>query len=223
MKLLPMSVVLVTVMTSALQAQTYNGMQADYRVCTQGAGKIANARIVRACTRLIDNAATKNELVGFFHTLRASANTDRRQNCQDATIARRLLKGAKLQEQVRRLAATNCRAESAAPKRRCLKANTDGEIAEGRLSIGHFQDAAGRPQTAYILILAVASCLASDDPDERVERSGKIHIFGSDDRVHLSIRQFVGKVVMVRGRPLPAHTVHHRAPVLMEIREIDAR
>ena len=148
MKRLPMSAVLLMVMTGLLQAQAYDGMEADYRDCTQGSGKIANEQIVRACSRLIDNAAQKNELVGFFHALRASANTDQRQNCQDARVAKRLLKGADLQKQVKRLEAKNCRAASASKIGNCMKANGDNEIAEGRLSVGQYQDAAGRPQTA---------------------------------------------------------------------------
>jgi hypothetical protein len=223
MKVLPMSAVFVTVMAIALQARAYEGMQADYRICTQGAGEVANERIVHACTRLIDNANQKNELVGFFHALRASANTDQRQNCRDAKIARGLLKDAKLQEQIDRLVATNCRAASGGPARGCMQANADGKIAEGQLSIGQFQDAAGRPQSAYILVLPVTACLASDDPDERVDGSDRIHIFASEDRIHRSIHRFVGRTVMVRGRPGAAHTVHHHAPIIMEIQEIDAR
>ena len=75
----------------------------------------------------------------------------------------------------------------------------------------------------YILDLPVASCLASKDPDERVERSGKIHIFASNDSIHKSIGRFVGKTVLVRGSPFPAHTAHHHAPIVMDIQEIDAQ
>jgi hypothetical protein len=223
MKLMALSAVLVTVFTHVLQAQAYDGMQADYRDCTKGAGKVSNARIVSACSRLIDNATQKNELVGYFYALRASASADQEQSCRDAKIAGSLLKGADLQKQVRRLRAASCRNVSTATTRECMNVNGDSETAEGRLSIGQFQDAAGRQQSAYILVLAVASCLASNDPDERVESSSKIHVFASEDRIHKSIQRFVGKSVLVRGRPSPAHTVHHHAPIIMDIREIGAR
>ena len=86
----------------------YEGLQADYATCAQGRGKVANNRIVAACTRLIDNAAQKNELVGYFHALRAIASTDRGRNCRDARMALQLLKDPQLAGHVRTLQKANC-------------------------------------------------------------------------------------------------------------------
>jgi Domain of unknown function (DUF4431) len=103
----------------------------------------------------------------------------------------------------------------------CMKADAAGQIAQGRLSVGRFQDAADRPETAYILTLPVPTCLASSDPDGRVDTARTIHIYASSPAVHAGIRRFVGHTVAVRGRPFAAHTSHHHAPIVMDISEID--
>ena len=93
---------------SVLPAVAYEGLQADYATCAQGRGKVVNNRIVAACTRLIDNSAQKNELVGYFYALRAIASTDRASNCNDTRIALKLLKDPKLVAHVRALQKANC-------------------------------------------------------------------------------------------------------------------
>jgi hypothetical protein len=62
-----------------------------------------------------------------------------------------------------------------------------GQIAEGRQVVGHFKDAADRPETAYILRLPVATCLDTKDPAFRVKRARTIHIYSSDDKLHARI------------------------------------
>jgi Domain of unknown function (DUF4431) len=113
-------------------------------------------------------------------------------------------------------------AAPAAAADRCMQFDVPKQIAEGRLVIGHFKDAADRPETAYILRLPAATCLGAEDPEFRVKRTRTIHIYSSDEKVHAQIDRFVGKDVMVRGRPFGAHTAHHHAPIVMEISEIDA-
>ncbi len=105
---------------------------------------------------------------------------------------------------------------------RCMQFDAPNQIAEGRLVIGHFKDAADRPETAYILRLPVATCLSANDPEFRVSHARTIHVFSSDEKMHAQIDRFVGKDVMVRGRAFGAHTAHHHAPIVMEISEIDA-
>jgi hypothetical protein len=112
-------------------------------------------------------------------------------------------------------------AAPAAAADRCMQFDVPRQIAEGRLVIGHFKDAADRPETAYILRLPVATCLSAKDPEFRVERTRTIHVYSSDDKVRARIDHFVGKDVMVRGRPFGAHTAHHHAPIVMDISEID--
>jgi len=103
----------------------------------------------------------------------------------------------------------------------CMQSNTDGAVAEGRLSSGQFQDAAGRPEQAYILTLPTPVCLSGEDELDNVDDARTLHIFAIDDDLHARIEAFVGKDVQVRGTPIPAHTVHHHAPIVMSITEID--
>jgi len=103
----------------------------------------------------------------------------------------------------------------------CMQASEAGSIAEGRLSVGQFEDAAGRPEQAYILTLPAPTCLAGSDEMDNVGDVGTIHVFSDDDALHASLQTFVGKDVQVRGTPLGAHTAHHHAPVVMSITEID--
>jgi hypothetical protein len=111
---------------------------------------------------------------------------------------------------------------SAANAATCMKANTEGEIAEGRLSLGQFEDAAGRPEQAFILTLPVPTCLSGSDEMDNVEDVETIHVYAFDEAIAATIKQFVGKDVQVRGTPFGAHTAHHHAPIVMDIREIDA-
>ncbi len=111
----------------------------------------------------------------------------------------------------------------AAAAKVCMQFNEPGQIAEGRLVIGHFKDAADRPETAYILRLPAATCLAAADPEFRVRQARTIHVYASDEKISERIGRFVGKTVMVRGRPFGAHTAHHHAPIVMEITAIDGK
>lgn len=108
MKLLPFGVALIAVMTTAAPSQAYKTLTVDYQICTAGAGKVANQRIVDACTRLIKNASKKNELVGFFHALRATSNTNKQLNCQDAKTAFQLLSDPDHKKLARQLEQANC-------------------------------------------------------------------------------------------------------------------
>ncbi|WP_372928926.1 DUF4431 domain-containing protein [Methyloceanibacter sp.] len=102
----------------------------------------------------------------------------------------------------------------------CMRSNADGAIAEGRLSLGQFEDAAGRPEQAFILTLPAPTCLSGEDDMDNVDDVETIHVF-SVDALHAGLDEFVGKDVQVRGTPIPAHTAHHHAPIVMSITEID--
>jgi len=103
-----------------------------------------------------------------------------------------------------------------------MRANETGEIAEGSLSEGTFEDAAGRPEQAFILTLPVPTCLTGSDEMDNVGKAETIHIYSFDEVLLESIKRFVGKDVQVRGTPFGAHTAHHHAPIVMEISEIDS-
>jgi hypothetical protein len=119
------------------------------------------------------------------------------------------------------LALTMLLAASAANAAECMQDNEDSQIAEGRLSLGQFEDAAGTPEQAFILTVPVPACLDSTDPDGVVASTTTIHVYSMDESVAASIKRFVGKDVHVRGTPFAAHTAHHHAPIVMDVSEID--
>ncbi len=104
----------------------------------------------------------------------------------------------------------------------CMKGGETVE-ATGGSSIGSARDAAGRPQRPYIVTLSAPACLTASDPEDSVKGTRTIHIFSTDEKVHAAIAGLVGKTVLVRGTPFPAHTGHHHAPIVMDITEISAQ
>jgi hypothetical protein len=105
----------------------------------------------------------------------------------------------------------------------CLKSNVEGQSAQGQLAIGRARDAAGRPETPYILRLASNACLDANNRDQAVRRARTIHISPADEKLRPAFRRLVGKTVVVRGSPFIAHTAHHHAPIVMQVTEINAR
>ncbi len=101
--------ILLVCFLAPTQAIAYDGLKQDFATCTQGSGKVANTTIVKACTRLIDNAAKQNSLTGYFYALRAIANTDRASNCKDARQALKLLDNPDLIKHARTLEKMNCK------------------------------------------------------------------------------------------------------------------
>src|SRR4051794_25887055 len=84
----------------------------------------------------------------------------------------------------------------------CLRANADGQVAEGKLTsvMVSIPDYAKKEQ-AYILRLATPACLDGDDSFDKVEKSDRIHVYAADDKLRKQLRQLVGKMVRVRGSP----------------------
>jgi hypothetical protein len=103
----------------------------------------------------------------------------------------------------------------------CMRANTENQIAEGRLTVLSAKDAAGRRQRPYILRTPVPVCLDGSDPEERVKSTQTIHVYPANDALGWNFKRMVGKTVLVRGNPFPRHTMHHHAPIVMEVTEID--
>src|ERR1700704_4163277 len=91
----------------------------------------------------------------------------------------------------------------------CLKSNVEGQSAQGQLAIGRARDAAGRPETPYILRLASNACLDANNRDEAVRRARTIHMFPADENLRRTFRLLAGKRVVVRGSPSIAYTPHH--------------
>jgi hypothetical protein len=105
----------------------------------------------------------------------------------------------------------------------CLKANTEGQVAQGRLTIARAHDAAGRVERPYILRLAAAACLDGTDPDDVVKSTRTIHVFPDNDKLIPAFRRLVGRSVIVHGSPFGQITAHHHAPIVMAVTEIAAR
>jgi len=102
----------------------------------------------------------------------------------------------------------------------CLQAGQATTIIEGVLSEGTFRDANNQPEQAFILTPLMPTCLAGDDHIDESEQVGKIQIFSSNDQMAQNIKNFAGKDVFVQGAPFGAHTAHHHAPIVMDIRGI---
>jgi Domain of unknown function (DUF4431) len=102
----------------------------------------------------------------------------------------------------------------------CLKANVEGQTAQGQLTIGRARDAAGRPEKPYILRLTSNACLDADEPDDVVKSTRTIHVFPAEEKLRPTFRRLVGKPVAVRGSPFTAHTSHHHAPIVMQVTEV---
>jgi hypothetical protein len=105
----------------------------------------------------------------------------------------------------------------------CLKSNVEGQSTKGQLAIGRARDAAGRPETPYILRLASNACLDADNRDHAVRSARTIHMLPADENMRRTFRLLAGKTVVVRGSPPIASTAHHHARIVMHVTEISAR
>lgn len=104
----------------------------------------------------------------------------------------------------------------------CLKANTEDQVAEGRLtSVVVSVPAYALKEHAYILRLAAPACLDGDDEYDKVDKSDRIHVYSTDDELLKRLRQLVGKMVRVRGSPFGEENAHHHAPIVMGISAVE--
>jgi hypothetical protein len=104
----------------------------------------------------------------------------------------------------------------------CLIAEHEDEYAEGTLTQRTFRDAAGRPEPAFILSPPSPICLSGEEETDNIESARSIQIFSSNESVERTIRRFIGQNVFVRGTAFGAMTVHHHAPVVMDVSVIDS-
>jgi Domain of unknown function (DUF4431) len=104
----------------------------------------------------------------------------------------------------------------------CLTAGREGS-ARGYLVSRHFKDAAGRPESAYILELTEAACLKGSDVSDKVDHARAMHVYSTDKAMIKRIKRLIRKQVRVRGKPFGAITAHHHAPIVMELSDITAR
>ena len=105
----------------------------------------------------------------------------------------------------------------------CLSDTSARERVTGTLSIERVKDGLGRLEWHFLLTLEAPVCLATEDPIDRVEGTRSIHIFATDPAISARISRHVGSSIAVRGRPFPAHTSQHHAPIVMEVAEIGGK
>jgi hypothetical protein len=104
----------------------------------------------------------------------------------------------------------------------CLQANTDDQVAQGRLtSVRIVDEAYARTEQAYILQLPAPACLDGSDDYDKVEKTDRIHVFSLEPPLLKRLRRFVGRRVVVHGNAFGEHTAHHHAPIVMRIGKID--
>ncbi len=97
----------------------------------------------------------------------------------------------------------------------CAVAGSDITV-EGKLSVGHFHDGMGRPETALILTMPKPICLTGATADDTVKPTLKVQLFGDTDAIDAQLQKAIGKKVRATGHSMPAMTVHHHAPALVQ-------
>jgi hypothetical protein len=110
----------------------------------------------------------------------------------------------------------------AAAQAACLKANTPDQIAEGRLtSVQVVVPDYKLKEQAYILKLKSGACLDGPDDFDKVDRTNRIHVYGTDDALRRKLRTAVGKMVRVTGSPFGEENAHHHAPIVMGVSAVE--
>lgn len=104
----------------------------------------------------------------------------------------------------------------------CLKAQTDNQIVEGKLtsvqvSVPDYK----LKEQAYILRLKSDACLEGSDDFDKVDRSNRIHVYATDDAMRKKLRAAVGRMVRVNGSPFGEENAHHHAPIVMGVSSIE--
>ena len=95
----------------------------------------------------------------------------------------------------------------------CYAADDDRSIAEGRLI---------ERGDAIILKVPQPICLSGAEDSDNIPASAEIHVYSLDDGLQETLRALIGKDVHLRGSLMGAITQHHKAPVVMRVREADA-
>jgi hypothetical protein len=105
-------------------------------------------------------------------------------------------------------------------KAECVGPNAPLTV-EGQIAIGNFHDAADRPESALILTMTSPICLSGPEEEDNVEPTRKLHVYGDDTATQRKLRSFVGKGVRVTGEVFAAHSAHHHAPIVMDVKRVE--
>ncbi len=104
---------------------------------------------------------------------------------------------------------------------RCLEAGK-AESIQGVLQERTFQNAAGENEQAYILALPAPACLAGAEEEDNRAGVLTIHLFSTDPSTESRLQHFAGSAVDARGSAFGALTMHHHAPIVMDVQSIVA-
>jgi hypothetical protein len=111
---------------------------------------------------------------------------------------------------------------SASASAACLIAERDDQQAEGKLDrVKITVEAYALTETAFILTLLKPACLEGSDEYDKVESSKRIHVFSMDGKILRELRANVGRKVRVTGNAFGESTVHHHAPIVMNVSRIE--
>ncbi len=104
---------------------------------------------------------------------------------------------------------------------RCLEAGK-AESIQGVLQERTFQNAGGEDELAYILTPRAPACLAGAEAEDNKTGVLTIHLFSADPSMESRLQSLLGSAVEAHGSPFGALTMHHHAPIVMEIETITA-
>ena len=98
----------------------------------------------------------------------------------------------------------------------CMQANAPDTMQQGRLTR---QNVGG--EAAFILRIPTAECLTGAKKSDKVRGTRTIQVYSTDAKVQAAIKRFVGKDVEVHGRAFGADNPRFKAPIVMELSDID--
>ncbi len=104
---------------------------------------------------------------------------------------------------------------------RCLEAGKP-ESVQGVLQERTFQNAGGEDERAYILDLPAPACLVGAEEEDNKAGVLTIHLFSNGASIKSRLQHLAGSAVDARGNPFGALTMHHHAPIVMDVQSIVA-
>lgn len=101
-------------------------------------------------------------------------------------------------------------------------ANREDQQAIGRLEQLKITVEAYRlTETAFILLLAKPACLEGEDEYDKADNTKRIHVFSMDGEILRKLRANVGKTIRVSGSAFGEQTIHHHAPIVMNVMKVE--
>jgi hypothetical protein len=103
-----------------------------------------------------------------------------------------------------------------------LIANRDDQQVTGQLAQLKITVEAYRfTETAFILSLAEPACLQGESEYDKVDGTKRVHVFSMDEKIRRKLRANVGKTVRVSGFAFGEQTIHHHAPIVLNVMKVE--